>query len=221
MLKEKILAIATHPDDEILGMGGTLKKHINNNNEVYVCIVTSTWKPKWGEKDNKRRKEESCKVGEFLGVKNLFRLDYPTIKLDTVPINELIYSIEKIVSEVRPHTVYTNYKNDLNADHGVVFQAVSVATRPISGIKKLLAAETPSETDLALPLLGNAFQPNFYIDISNELEDKIKAAKMYKSEMKTFPHLRSEEVIRAMAIKRGAEVNLKAAEAFVLLRYII
>lgn len=216
----KALVIAPHPDDEVLGCGGTVVKHIQGGDGVYLCIVTKAYPPEWSEDEISERRKEVLRASKILGIKKTYFLDFPTVKLDTIPQKELNDSIAQVVSEVEPEVVYIPYRADVNKDHRLVFDAAIVATRPKprGATKKVLSYETLSETEWAAPFTENIFIPNVYVDISEVLEIKLKAMSEYKSELKEFPHPRSLEAISALAKLRGSSIGVKAAEAFVLVR---
>jgi len=217
-----ILVIAPHPDDEVLGCGGTITKHNICNDEVSLCIVTKAYPPSWIEDEIKERKEEVLKVNQILGIRKTKFLDFPTAKLDTIPKNDLIYSINQVVNELNPEIIYIPHRGDINIDHRIVFDAALVAVRPKPGsvVRKVFTYETLSETEWAAPFIEKAFCPNLYVDISETLETKLKAMSEYKLELKEFPHPRSLEAISALASIRGATVGVKAAEAFMIVREI-
>ncbi len=216
----KILVIAPHPDDEVIGCGGTIAKYTNRNAEVYLCIVTDAYTPDWSEEFIKNRSKEIEKANKILGIKNTYFLNRPTAKLDTIPQKELNQSISDIIMEIKPDIVYIPFNGDLNKDHRLVFETSLVALRPIKHIvKKILSYETLSETEWGQEL--EVFSPNIYEDISKTFEIKIKAMKAYKSEIKKSFHPRSLNVIEALAIKRGSETGVRFAEAFKLIREII
>lgn len=214
----KILVIAPHPDDEVLGCGGTIALHSKKRDEVYLCIVTKAYTPDWSEDFIKNRKREMANANKILGIKKTYFLDFPTVKLDTIPQKELNDSIFKIVEIVKPQIVYVPHRGDLNKDHRLVFEAALVAVRPVSDheLTKVLSYETLSETEWGLP--SETFTPNVYVDISNTIETKIEAMKAYESEIKPYPNPRSLEMIEILAKKRGAEAGIKFAEAFMLIR---
>ncbi len=214
----RILVIAPHPDDEVLGCGGTIKKFAEAGHELYLCVATKAYTPEWSEAFIKSREKEIAAAGKILGIKQTFFLDMPTVKLDTIPQKELNFKIGTIVSRVAPDVLYIPYGGDLNHDHRLIFEACLVAARPVGDkIKKILAYETPSETEWGL----KPFWPNCYVDISETLPAKLEAMQGYASEIRPYPHPRSLENISVLAKKRGAEVGLAAAEAFALIREII
>lgn len=216
----KILVIAPHLDDEVLGCGGTMAKHSASGDEVCLCVVTKAYSPEWSEKFIKNRLKEVQKVGEILGIKKIYFLDFPTVKMDTVPQKELNDKLCKVMKEVKPDIVYIPHRGDVNKDHRLIFEASLVAARPINNrIKKILSYEVLSATDWGMPIAP--FAPNVYEDILPvAFKKKMKAMAVYKSELKNYPHPRSPEAIEALAKKRGVEAGLKLAEAFMLLREI-
>jgi len=214
----KILVITPHPDDEVLGCGGAIINHVKKGDEVYLCIATKVYTPDWTEKFIKERVLEIEKSNKILGIKKTFFLDFKTAQLDVVPQKELNEKISKVIEEVKPEIVYLPHKGDLHKDHRLVFYSSLVATRPgyNNYIKRVLSYEVLSETDW-----GNVicpFLPNVYIDITESIEEKIKAMQAYKSEIRKYPHSRSLEMIKVLAQKRGAEAGLELAEAFLLIR---
>jgi LmbE family N-acetylglucosaminyl deacetylase len=216
----KILVIAPHPDDEVLGCGGTIIKHIESGDVIYLCIVTSAYTPDWSEEFLRNRKKEISEVNKILGIKKTLYLDLPTVKLDTVPQNELVKSISKVIMEVKPDIVYTPHQGDLNKDHRLVFEASLVSLRPSNHkINRILSYETLSETEWGHPLAP--FTPNVYVDISGTFKKKLKAMSVYKTEVRKYPHPRSLEAIEALARKRGSEAGVEFAEAFMLIRDIL
>lgn len=214
----KSLVIAPHPDDEVLGGGGTIALHSKKGDEVFLCIVTKAYTPDWSEDFIKNRKKEVANANKILGIKKTYFLDFPTAKLETIPQKELNDSILKIVERVKPQIVYVPHRGDLNKDHRLVFEAALVAVRPMSGqkVRKVLCYETLSETEWGLP--WEIFTPNVYVDISNTIKTKIEAMKAYQSEIRPYPSPRSLELIRILAQKRGAEAGMEFAEAFMLIR---
>jgi LmbE family N-acetylglucosaminyl deacetylase len=216
----KVLVIAPHPDDEVLGCGGTIARYTKRGDKVYLCIVTKAYTPDWSEEFLKNRSKEIGKANKALGIKKTYFLNYPTVKLDTVPQNELNDAISKVVKDGKPDILYIPHKGDLNKDHRLVFKSSLVATRPINHkVKRILSYETLSETEWGQSI--EPFIPNVYVDISETLEKKIEAMKAYGSELKQYPHPRSLEVIEALAKKRGSEVGVKSAEAFILIREMV
>lgn len=214
----KILIIAPHPDDEVLGCGGTIKKYTQAGNEVSLGIVTEAYTPDWSKEFMKERPKEIKKAVKILGIKKICLLGFPTVKLDTIPHKELNDKISGLIKEINPDILYIPYVGDLNEDHRLVFEACLVAARPLGNkIKKILAYETLSGVAWGV----KQFAPTVYMDITKTLKDKLKAMSCYKSELRQYPHPRSLENITVLAKKRGAEAGLLAAEAFVLIKEIL
>ena len=209
----KILVVAAHPDDEILGVGGTILKHIQNGDHVYACIVTKAYEPGWTQRYMADKIKEQKKVDRLMGIKKRFNLDLPTVKLNTIPTGEMNKRVTRLVEEVNPDVVYTHFEGDLNDDHSIIFRACLVATRPPKKIK-LLCFETLSETEWN----NKVFAPNVWVDIGGFIDKKIEAFKIYKSEVKRYPHPRSKEGILIAARKRGLGICVEYAEAFTLIR---
>lgn len=220
----KILVIAPHPDDEVLGCGGTIKKCSEKGDEVFLCIVTKAYIPDWPEDFIEEREREIKSSSEILKIKKTFFLGFPTVKIDTVPQKQLNDSISKVIVEVDPETVFIPFSGDINKDHKLVSESALVALRPKPGssVKKVFCYEVLSETEWSKPLgkTEGVFVANCYEDISDYLEDKLKAMRCYKSELKEFPHPRSLEGIKILSQKRGMEIGVKNAEAFMLIREI-
>lgn len=210
-----ILIIAAHPDDEVLGMGGTIKK-LSQKNQVTLCVVSEGATAQYTDKKMIQVRKESCKKSaKILGIANVLFLDFPDMKLDSVPQLEINRSLEKILKKIKPNTVYTTPFNDLNKDHKIVFESTLVASRPLSSsVKEILSYELPG-------LTRTPFLPNIYVDITKQIKDKIKAIKMYKSEIEKFPHPRSIKAIENLSIQRGVESGLKNAESFQLIKKIL
>jgi LmbE family N-acetylglucosaminyl deacetylase len=215
---KKILVIAPHPDDEVLGCGGTVKKHIKEGDDAFLCIVTKTYAPDWTEKYRKDKLIDIKKSNAVLGFKKTYFFGFPTVKLDTIGQKELNDTIGSVIKEVDPDVLYIPYVGELNQDHRLVFEACLVSARPLGNkIKKILAYETFSGAAWGV----KQFVPTVFVDITGTLKDKLKAMSCYRSEVKKYPHPRSLESITILAKKRGVESGLSAAEAFVVIREII
>lgn len=208
----KVLIVAAHPDDEVVGAGGTICKHVDNGDEVYVCIVTKAYEPQWTKEYIDQKVEEQKAVDELLGIKKRFNLDMPTVKLNTIPAGEFNSTISRVFTEVSPDIVYTHFEHDLNYDHTLVYHACMVAARPPDRIK--LLCYDVSETAWC----KKPFIPDTYVDITGYVDNKIKAFECYKSEVKKYPHPRSPEGIIIKAQQRGMEASMCRAEAFVQIR---
>lgn len=221
---KKILVVAPHPDDESLGCGGTLLKHVAAGDEVHWVIVTCIHKGDgFPESMEKRRCEEIAAVGKAYGFSRIHELGLPSTRLDSLPIRDVVGKMSKVIAEVNPETVYLPYPGDVHTDHHVVFEAAGSCTKwfRYPSVKRVMAYETLSETDFCIDPDASGFRPNVFIDISAHLERKIEILKLYGPEMGEFPFPRSERAVRAMNELRGAASGCHAAEAFVLLREIV
>ncbi|MCH8864912.1 MAG: PIG-L family deacetylase [Chloroflexi bacterium] len=220
---KRVLVIAPHPDDEVLGCGGTIAGHVAAGDEVHLCVVTRAYPPEWTEEVIRIKRQEVNEASGILGIKETSFLDLPTVKLDTLPQKELNNAIARVVDAVKPDVVYLPHKGDLNRDHRLVFEAALVALRPLEGntVSRILCYETLSETEWGIPDVESVFIPNVYLDIANTLETKLAAMSAYASELKEYPHPRSLEMLKVLAQKRGSEAGIAAAEAFMLVREIM
>mgnify|MGYP001562682922 CR=1 FL=1 len=216
----KALVIAAHMDDEVLGVGGTIAKHVASGDRVTVCIACKrAYGHRFTARLVKEEKASARRAAGILGYRDLRFLDLRDERLDE-RLLELIVPLEACVQRVRPDVVYTHHRGDVNQDHRAVFQATMVACRVIAEptIPRLLCYEVPSSTDQAPPVVECTFQPNVFVDISRTLDRKLAALKAYQRELREFPHPRSVKGIEVLAHKRGMESGLSAAEAFLLLR---
>lgn len=218
----RVLVIAPHPDDEVIGVGGTIAKRVSEGHEVYVCVVTKAGAPLFSTELVEQGRRECREADALLGVSKTIFLDFPAVMLETVPRHQLNGSILKIVQDIKPEEVYIPHRGDMQIDHKIVSDAVMVAVRPKSDcvVKRIYAYETMSETGWDIPNTVNEFIPTVYEDITDTLEIKIEALKKFKSQIGQFPNARSIEAINALARFRGAMVSIEAAESFSLIREI-
>lgn len=217
-----VLVIAPHPDDEIIGVGGTIAKRIAEGRDVYVCIVTKGYEPLFHEDYVEQSRSECRKADSLLGVKETIFLDLPAVMLEKIPRYELNNSLLKLIQQIQPDEVYIPHRGDMQIDHKIVSDAAMVALRPKYEHKarRIYAYETLSETGWDIPCIANEFIPTVYEDISATLEKKIKAMNIFQSQLAPFPAARSITAMDALAKYRGAVVNVNAAEAFALVREI-
>jgi len=216
-----VLIIATHPDDETLGVGGTILRHKNNSDELYWLIITNIKDETiWGEKKIQERQKEIKSVASKYSFKNTITLNHETTQLDKIPTAELIKEISDIISDIQPNIIYLNNRSDIHSDHRVSFNAIISATKTFNHpyISKILMYETISETESSAALQENAFVPNCFVDITDYLDKKIDIMKIYSAEIKEHPFPRSEKNIRALATFRGAQCGVEYAEAFMILK---
>ena len=210
-----ILIIAAHPDDEVLGMGATIQKLNKENHKIHLCVVSEGATAQYRDSKMFEIRKKSCiKSGKLLGISTFDFLELPDMKLDSIPHLEINIKLEEIIEKYKPQIVYTTPSHDLNKDHQIVFESTLVATRPqSSSVKEILSYELPGITRIP-------FLPNIYVDVKKEINQKIKAFKMYSSEVEKFPHPRSITSIENLSIQRGIESGLEYAEAFTLIKKI-
>ncbi len=210
-----VLVIAAHPDDEVVGMGATIKK-LSKKNKIFLCIVTEGATAQYDDKKMMKVRRDACiKSSKLLGISKVKFLDFPDMGLDMISQLEINKELEKIIEVFKPKVVYTTPSHDLHKDHQLVFASTLVATRPFSSsVKQLLSYESPG------PVI-QPFRPTVYENVEKEFSYKLSAFKMYKSEVMRFPHPRSIRAVENLAVLRGVESGLKKAEAFQLIRNII
>jgi LmbE family N-acetylglucosaminyl deacetylase len=221
-----ILVIAAHPDDEVLGCGGTIARHGNQNDIVHIDILGEGMNSRFGGGQSASPQkmddlyDQSRKAAKLLGAQEPAFHNLPDNRFDTVPLLEIIQIIEKSIHRRQPEIIYTHHGSDLNVDHGITLKAVLTATRPMQGccVRQIYAFEVPSSTGWSFGQQLPEFRPNVFFDIDDTLERKIEAMRLYESEMRPFPHPRSPEALRALAMFRGSVSGLHAAEAFELVR---
>ena len=218
-MKNKVLIIAAHPDDEILGCGGTILRHTESKDDVQIVFVSDGEMSRDDSNDKKIKRYEAAKsVSKELGCKEPIFLDFPDNQLDTEPLLKIIKSIENILDIFKPNIVYTHYYNDLNVDHQITSKAVLTACRPIGEnvVRQILLFEIPSSTEWSIS--NSHFRPNKYISIAKFSDKKRKLLKIYGSEIRDFPHPRSFKYISSIESIRGSEAGLDEAEAFLIFR---
>jgi len=219
----RVLAIAAHPDDETIGAGGVIARHVAQGDEVYWCIVTQGYSPPWSEETLAEARSQVDEVQEVLGFREVFLLGFPTVKLNTVPYIDLCSALQQVVDQVQPEIVYTTPRDDINQDHRIVYEATLVAARPLPGssVRRLLCYEISTTARFGLPAGSTGFAPNVFVDISRYLEKKLEAIRCYRTELREYPHPRSVKGLRLLAEERGLSVGLQAAECFQLVRELL
>lgn len=227
MSKRKILVVAAHADDEVLGCGGTIAKHVAGGDSVSVVFLTDGVGARGGGGEARgeaatERSRAAEKALGVLGVRHEATFQFPDNGCDGVARIELVQAIEPVIDRLAPDTVYTHHPGDLNVDHRFAFDAVMTACRPQPGepVRRIASFEVASSSGWYGASGGRFFQPTFYSDITDFLDQKIAAYECYAAEVREFPHARSVEAVRARATLRGSEVGCGAAEAFVLEREI-
>lgn len=214
------LVIAPHPDDEVLGCGGTIARIAQEGVEIHVAVVTRGRPPAFTEEVIEKVRAEARAAHCHLGVKKTYWLDFPAAQLSETPHATLNAALADLVRELRPSTLLIPFLGDMHLDHQLIFMSALVSARPHQAEypRKILAYETVSETNWNAPYLTPGFVPNVFIDIGQTLERKLEAAAMFGSQMRPFPHERSLKSLRALAVVRGTAMHRTAAEAFVLVR---
>lgn len=216
----KVLAIVAHPDDEILGVGGTLAAHVDAGDEVTALIVSEGASSRYADGADQTLRSSAERAAAVLGLRAVDSLGLPDQRLDAGPILDVIRPIEQRVGAIAPDVVYTHHWGDLNRDHQVVFEAVLVACRAVPGqrVRRLLCFETPSSSEWGAPDPRSAFVPNWFRDISATLARKLDAMRCYETEVRPMPHPRAIESLDARARYWGQTVGVTAAEPFVCVR---
>ncbi|MFA5173403.1 MAG: PIG-L family deacetylase [Candidatus Paceibacterota bacterium] len=217
-MKNNILVITAHPDDEVLGVGGTILKHISSGDNVSILILSDGETSRDSGADINKRERQAKEVSRLLGVSNLIMEKLPDNQFDSIPLLKIIKIIENTVNKLNPSIIYTHHAHDLNIDHRLTFQAVLTVCRPQPkfSVKKILTFETPSSTEWQMKTY--AFCPTEYNDIAKFLPKKIDILKIYEDELREYPHPRSLESIKILAQYRGLEVGYHFAEAFQIIR---
>ncbi|WP_202819748.1 PIG-L deacetylase family protein [Thaumasiovibrio subtropicus] len=221
--KKVVLVVAAHSDDEALGCGGTIAKHVDNGDDVYVVFMTDgvASRVENGINESNERLDASKAALSVLGVKEVFRFDFPDNKMDSVPLLSVVKEVESVISRVLPTIIYTHFQGDLNVDHYVTHKAVMTACRPQSWccVKEIYCFEVLSSTEWNSKA-EKAFLPQKIVDVAAQWDQKIEALSCYHREMRTAPHSRSIESVEALGTLRGATHGLDKAEAFFVERIV-
>lgn len=214
-MHRRVLVIAAHPDDELLGCGGTAALHARDGDEVTAIIVCEGESLRYGP-NGVGQAEHVARAASTLGVKDVRQLQFPDQRLDTMTLVDVVKPIEMVIRDLQPHIVYCQYGGDVNRDHQLLFQATLVATRPTEPcIQAVYAFDTASSTEWGHP---RTFQPDTWVDISATLETKLHAMACYASELRDYPHPRSLEALCHRARAWGNRHCLDAAEVFMTIR---
>lgn len=216
----RILVIAAHMDDEVLGAGGTIARHVALGDEVHVCCVAHRiYDHVFDASRNAHEVACARRAQQVLGYANCENLNLPDERLDAC-LQDVIVPLERVVNAIDPEIAYVNHRGDVNQDHRAVFHASMVALRTSHRphLRAVLSYEVPSSTEQAPAMPDLAFLPTYYVDIEAHLDAKIAALRCYDTEQRTFPHPRSIEAVKTLAHRRGVESGMRAAEAFILLK---
>lgn len=225
---KSVLVVAAHPDDEVLGCGGTLASLAasGDRNEIYVGILGEGISSRYASREQAPRaallwlKAQARAANTAWQARTVEFGGLPDNRFDDVPLLEIVKRVERWIEAWRPEVIYTHHPGDLNIDHSLTFRAVLTATRPMAGapVKDLYAFEVPSSTEWAFRRIEPSFRPNVFVDISKTIDVKVEALQRYEEEVRVFPHPRSPEALRALARRWGSAVGVPYAEAFELIR---
>lgn len=223
---DSILVVAAHPDDEVLGCGGTIARLAAEGHAVSILILANgltsraDFDPAQAATALATHHDRARRAGALLGAREVALAGFPDQRLDTVPLLDLTQTIERAITRVRPDTVFTQHGGDLNYDHVLTFRATLTATRPVPGcpVRRVYAYEVGSSSEWSFQQFAPPFHPQVFFDIAAQLEAKVAALALYESETREFPHPRSPEAIRAAALRWGSVAGVRAAEAFQLVR---
>jgi len=223
---KNVLVVAAHPDDEILGCGATIAKLAANGCNVNIAIMAEGLTSRDKNRNVTANKEElnelaqtAKKAAKFIGAKNLELLSLPDNRMDSMDLLDVVKEIESLKNKYKPDTIFTHNSTDVNIDHEIINRAVLTACRPVPGecVKTILSFEVQSSTEWKTPY---QFPANWYEDVSDYMEMKLKALEIYESEMREFPHARSIEAVEALGKWRGSNIGCRYSEAFILERNI-
>lgn len=222
---ERILVVAAHPDDELLGQGATVRRLANEGKKLHALILAegmTSRTPTRQETDPallESLREDARAAAKIVGYETIDFHGLPDNRMDGGELLDVVKAVSSYIEKYRPDTIFTHHHGDLNIDHRIACEAVLTACRPVSGfvVERIFAFETPSSTEWNY-LYREPFTPNVYVDVTDTLEAKIDGMACYKSESTSYPHPRSPEALRALAQYRGSQAGFRAAEAFYLLR---
>jgi len=220
----RILVVAPHPDDETIGCGGTLLRHVAEGDDVQWLIITEMQEHLgFSQERIMLRKKEIQQVRNSYKFSKVYQLPLPSTQLDKIPIAELVQKISHVFQQAQPNVVYLPYQGDVHTDHQITFDATVSCTKWFRNptVKRILAYETLSETEFCVNPDANSFRPNVFVDISPYFEKKLKIMQIYDSELNEFPFPRSLKTLSALANLRGSTSGHQVAEAFMLLKEII
>ncbi len=230
MTARRVLVVAAHPDDEVLGCGGTVARHVAEGDIVQALILAEGATSRGAARGSRPGREQTDDLASAaraaaraLGCREPILNGFPDNRMDELTFLDIVKVVETYIGEIKPQIVYTHHAGDLNIDHRLTHQAVLTACRPLpgAGVRAIYAFETPSSTGWNDPNTLAVFRPSRYVDIGRHLKAKAAALESYVQEMRAFPHARSKEAVEALAEWRGASVGCAAAEAFEVVREIV
>lgn len=226
-MSNTILVVAAHADDEVLGCGGTIARHIHEGDQVYVHFMTDGVSSRIidGQVNQQqdliiKRAQSAKKAADILGIEDIFQYQFPDNALDSIPLITITKSIEESINQINPSIIYTHFSGDLNIDHQLTHRAVMTACRPLSSssIKEIYSFEVLSSTEWGTNVTTHSFEPNYIVNIDHFIEKKLDAIRAYEAELRPSPHSRSLEAITALAKLRGQTRGIQYAEAFMVQR---
>jgi LmbE family N-acetylglucosaminyl deacetylase len=215
------VVIGAHPDDELLGPGGTLARHVLAGDEVHAVVVADGAGSRYPAQLVSVLEKQARRAAEVIGFASLQFLELPDQRLDTVPLIELTQRLESVLDDLRPGTVYTHFPEDVNTDHQLVARCAWTACRPYGRrrqVRRFAVFETPSSTEWAWPRPATELRPNMFVDVTDTLETKVAAMECYETELRDYPHPRSSRALVERAAYWGSHIGRRAAEPFVILR---
>ncbi|RLQ22216.1 PIG-L family deacetylase [Seongchinamella sediminis] len=218
-MNKLVLVVAAHPDDEVLGCGGTIARHVDEGDSVFTVFMADGVSSRLVTTGIENRLSAEKAAKDILGISQSFNLGFPDNSMDTIPFLDIVKRLESVAAQVDPQIIYTHHIGDLNIDHRITQQAVLTAFRPLPGarVKEILAFEVMSSSEWNAAE-QSPFHPNYYVDITGYIERKLDALLAYELEMRDPPHSRSIEHLEALSKHRGHSIGVPAAEAFILLR---
>jgi len=220
MSDTRVVVLGAHPDDEILGAGGTLALHVRDGDEVHAIVVADGASSRASDDMKIALEDDAARAADAIGFASIRLRSLPDQRLDTLSFLDLTQVIESILDDIDPHVVYTHFPGDVNVDHGLVARATWTACRPYArpSLRRFAVFETPSSTEWAWPVNDSSLQPNHFVDITETLDRKIAAMECYRSELREYPHPRSSRSLRERAAFWGSQVGRLAVEPFRILR---
>ncbi|NHI01613.1 PIG-L deacetylase family protein [Oceanimonas sp. MB9] len=222
-MNKVVLVVAAHTDDEALGCGGTIAKHVSQGDTVYAVFLADgvTSRPNATSEELETRNAAATRAQAVLGIKKSYMLGFPDNRMDSIPLLDIVQKLESVLEEIQPQVIYTHHHGDLNIDHRITHQTVMTACRPVpdASVKEIYAFEVLSATEWNTPGLA-PFVPNTFIDITEQLDTKMEALDAYALEMREAPHSRSLGNTKQLAAFRGNSVGVKFAESLMLIRHL-
>jgi len=225
-MKKSILVVAAHPDDEVLGCGGTVARLSGEGHAVHIAILGEGITSRGDKPDNPlqlKALEEACSdASRILGARQPHMFDLPDNRFDTIPLLDIVKKVESLVNTISPDTIFTHHPGDLNIDHVITSRAVMTAARPLPGhpVRDIYLFEIPSATEWGFQKTGPTFKPNLFYNIEAQLPLKLDALRAYEGEIREFPHPRSEKAVVAVARRWGSCIGHEAAEPFEIVRIV-